>query len=177
MKYLYATLLFLMTTITQAATVFTPSDGDVDFFTLSLDGGGLNPGMLFALTPANTLPGSAYPLVLDGTGSVELPASEITTTAGLPTFSVALFDTHDWHFETVAFPIGDDAALLRYDFDHSGPPESMIEALGESCCEWEFDHVTLAVVDGSAAVPVPAAVWLMGSGLIGLAGVARRVGA
>jgi len=38
--------------------------------------------------------------------------------------------------------------------------------------EWAFD--VLNVDDATSVVPVPAAVWLFGSGLIGLAGVARR---
>lgn len=38
-----------------------------------------------------------------------------------------------------------------------------------------WSYYALAVHDGDvAAVPVPAAVWLLGSGLLGLAGVARR---
>lgn len=37
----------------------------------------------------------------------------------------------------------------------------------------DFDHISYAVWEVSA-VPVPAAVWLFGSGLIGLAGFARR---
>jgi len=36
--------------------------------------------------------------------------------------------------------------------------------------QWEFD----VVVSGGAPVPVPAAVWLFGSGLLGLVGVGRR---
>jgi hypothetical protein len=35
---------------------------------------------------------------------------------------------------------------------------------------------TGATVNSTSAVPVPAALWLFGSGLIGLAGVARRRG-
>jgi hypothetical protein len=34
--------------------------------------------------------------------------------------------------------------------------------------------LTFSLAGGGAPVPVPAAVWLLGSGLLGLAGVARR---
>jgi hypothetical protein len=37
--------------------------------------------------------------------------------------------------------------------------------------DWTFDGTTISTV---SAVPVPAAIWLMGSGLLGLVGVARR---
>ena len=37
-----------------------------------------------------------------------------------------------------------------------------------------MDGVTSAKFAGSSAVPVPASVWLFGSGLLGLAGIARR---
>lgn len=39
---------------------------------------------------------------------------------------------------------------------------------------FSLDFSNATVVDSPAAVPVPAAVWLFGSGLVGLAGVARR---
>ena len=55
--------------------------------------------------------------------------------------------------------------------------DSLIDASEDSAgfagqyTQWDFDIV---VTDTPSAVPVPAAVWLFGSGLLGLVGVARR---
>jgi hypothetical protein len=70
-------------------------------------------------------------------------------------------------------------------FSGSGPdtkaPE-LLSALGIPSVEFEFFGFTIETQNGTVistdivntAVPVPAAVWLFGSGLIGLVGIARR---
>ena len=45
---------------------------------------------------------------------------------------------------------------------------------GASTCTSDYSFDNISITADVAAVPVPAAVWLFGSGLIGLVGIARR---
>ncbi len=159
--YVVAFMLSLFLIPVQAATVFTPSDGDIDILKLEIDGGGLNEGMFLALSQPDALPPPGIPLDFATSNLVQFD-TPVLDAAGYSSFSIALYDTVDWHFETTAVPFG-DAALLNYVFDHD------FEG-------WEFDHVTLLVADGGGVqvIPIPAAAWLFGSGLLGLTAVARR---
>ena len=79
---------------------------------------------------------------------------------------------------TAPFSIGDDALIATYDADSSvylliyEGGLNLIQA-NETC-----DGTCQAVAAGSwtrtSVIPVPAAIWLFGSGFIGLIGVARR---
>ena len=60
----------------------------------------------------------------------------------------------------------------------ANPANVIVAAIGSGGGFLESDHFTPYVMNFNnatvSAVPVPAAVWLFGSGLIGLAGIARR---
>ncbi len=89
----------------------------------------------------------------DGTANVTV-ADDQTFVPGTPGGTVRLSDGATWHFND----FGGFAFLLRADAERN---VTYIEPLG-----WT-DYAP-------AAVPVPAAVWLFGSGLLGLVGIARR---
>ena len=87
---------------------------------------------------------------------------------------IALNDNRDiwtqYNFDLGSVPAGANAAFIEFS-QAIGPigfdPPSQMEFEGGTVF---IDDVTLGV----AAVPVPAAVWLFGSGLLGLIGVARK---
>jgi hypothetical protein len=141
-----------------AAQVYDFTDGDADFFVFE---GGLNVGQFLALTRPNVLPGAFWAISLQNQlDHDEVVKSDfIVDTMGDSQFSVALWDTVDWHFPDSEAPVGvlDDAAILHWDFDHGVDQHRSIK---------------MVAVDVSA-VPVPGAVWLFGSGLLGLVGVGR----
>jgi hypothetical protein len=81
-----------------------------------------------------------------------------------------------------------------YGLDNAGPFTGLQEAAYWSGTQysgdvWAFDnssgrqftglgtnqYYAIALIDGDVVVPVPAAVWLFGSGLLGLVSVARRI--
>jgi hypothetical protein len=79
-----------------------------------------------------------------------------------------------------------DAGTGSEIFSASGPDtkaRSLLDAIGvDPATPFEFFGITIEAANGNVtstdfvntAVPVPAAVWLFGSGLLGLVGVARR---
>ncbi len=81
----------------------------------------------------------------------------------------------NWSFNWGGTPINNTAGVgevmdfwyWNRDFTTTGLIEQVPT---ETAFDWTFDGTTIS----TTVVPVPAAVWLMGSGLIGLVGVARR---
>jgi hypothetical protein len=72
--------------------------------------------------------------------------------------------TSDWQRYSIDFEISSDFVGQRLQF-------GFLTVTGNDVPSGNFyDNVSLA----PSAVPVPAAVWLFGSGLLGLVGVARR---
>jgi len=161
MKTLLGALLVLyvglITHPAWSATVYSSTDGDVDFLVFE---GGLNPGQFLALTRPNELPGAFWSLSL--TNYLDhhqiLATDLVTSVLGTPNFSVALWDTVNWHFADIETSTNGDAALLHWVFDHGVDQHQSIKMLA---------------VDVQA-IPIPAAAWLFGSGLLGMVGVARR---
>ena len=153
-----------MSAMVSAVTIFTPTDGDVNTFDVSGFLGNIGPD--FAIFANEGELGGTNRLDLDDFDVVEFdegPLGNWTATnlngdeldlGNAPRFIFAVSDGNDW--------IGGDA--INYIV---GPlPNATFVSFGT-------DEPQLAAVD-LTAVPVPAAVWLFGSGLLGLVGVARR---
>ena len=88
--------------------------------------------------------------------------------------SIALFFTE----EQVGTTFDVEAYLFTYISDNLRDECDSCEAIHESSNRSAFadfaDTATLSFTGGIAAVPVPAAVWLLGSALVGLVGIRRR---
>ena len=76
---------------------------------------------------------------------------------------VVLTDDGEWHHYEITFAASDYIHIMLEDFSATS---------GGRPLDAFFDNVTLTT-DG-AAVPLPGAVWLLGSGLMGLLGLRRR---
>ena len=96
--------------------------------------------------------------------------------------------TYSFHLESNQVAVGtyfdwngnnNIPVLTIYDCGLTGPSTCIGKSLGMAAGPFpgaspRFDGGTADDFPVSGAVPVPAAVWLMGSGLLGLVGVARR---
>ena len=78
-------------------------------------------------------------------------------------YLVVKFDGVYGVYDVMSYSVGDDLEWHTADF------LTGCEAVGGNNCGAATSHVT-----GYGVVPVPAAAWLFGSGLLGLVGVARR---
>lgn len=149
----------LLLTVTAQAAVLEPTDGDVDSIIID---GGLNEGQMVAFTLPDTIPGAFWSLDVTTlfTADEKLSTDFLTGVLGGSEFSVYLWDTIDWVAPTTEIWAGDDAIVLEWQFANG------IDA---------FESVEIVIVDvqDMQAVPIPAAIWLFGSGLIGLVGVGR----
>jgi hypothetical protein len=67
------------------------------------------------------------------------------------------------------------AALAFYEFTQNVSTRTSVPTVSSYAGTWSLSATgDLMYTVGAAAVPLPAAVWLFGSGILGLAGVARR---
>ena len=171
-NYLAAVALMLSASIANGSTVFAPTNEDsdfvqIDFFGLSTNGGDL------ALFDEADFGGVA--LVIGDAGA------DVTFTASGSDWTAEAFDVGGASLGSITLT-GDKNFVLgmswdsgtTYFADSSVAPQSTADTFlvtFESNDE-RVAGVTLAV--DVAVVPVPAAAWLFGSGLIGLVGVARR---
>jgi hypothetical protein len=146
----------------NAATVFMSTDGSVNFFNINLASGSTlamfddNDGT-FANALSIPLP-SAVNIAPDGFGDFT------ATSTALPNNSITL-TTNPWYILAVS---SDGGASW------TGDSFAACNSVSQSCSVSFADGTVLSVDAAIAAVPIPAAVWLFGSGLIGLVGVARR---
>jgi hypothetical protein len=150
-----------MSAMVSATTTFTPTDGNVNTF--DLNGFVPTDDNTFAIFDAGADLGSATHLTLAPFDQVVLAFDGASWTA-----TNEAGDSLDLG-ATANFNIAADSGSGFVGGDALPPPigpNSWVIGFGS-------DAPQLAAVD-LTAVPVPAAVWLFGSGLLGLVGVARR---
>ena len=109
-----------------------------------------------------------------GAAAANGPAT-ITGTAANFTISVPVMEAH---WSGGAFSIGKSNGGVDFNCvaghctaEQQIDPADDTLGFANQYTQWEFD---VSVSDGPAPIPVPAAVWLFGSGLLGLVGVGRR---
>ena len=169
-----STVLMTVSSVVCSATIWVPTNEDTDFIQFGFAGITTNGGTL-ALFDESDFGGTA--LVIGSTGgnvvftdnlngtwkaeyfNVSNVSGGSITLSGGNTFSLGI----DWG----AGYYGDSSYSLQ-----SSPDTYLINFDGIAADQSRISGSTLAV--DLAPIPVPAAVWLFGSGLIGLAGVARR---
>lgn len=169
-KILIAGVLALVATAANSSTVFTPTDGDVNFLFGNIAGYDL---YMFDDDDIGS-EGTAAKLFLDlpelvgilgpiGGGSGDFiatnEAADTLILTGSANFFLALWDTAGdvWLRDSNVTSVGAHSFTVEFE---SSPGEFLV--------------IDVAVVPEVPQIPVPAAVWLFGSGLIGLVGVARR---
>lgn len=160
-RVLIASFVGLVSVSVNAATIFAPTDGDVNFLFGDLAGGTL---AMFDDSDQNYL-GSfisvAVPSIVGIAGPVNIGGDHIATNSltdtlvltGSDQFILGLNVGGNWLSDSVVTPVGANSYTVA--FDNGG---SVLE-------------IDVQIIP---AVPVPAAAWLFGSGLLGLVGVARR---
>ena len=141
------------------SVILTPTDGDVDSVII---GGSLEEDQIVAFTLPDTAPDDEHgyiPIDVEDLYDHDeiLHIDIILSILGQDTFSVYLFDGLDWHEPTESVVLGDDHVVLNWDLHPGGEFEA---------------QMTLLQAD-VRVVPIPAAVWLFGSGLMGLVGWSR----
>ncbi len=170
---LAAAVLSLSAVSAQASTIFQPTDGDVNVFIDFGSLAGLADGYSLAMfddsvttalamasadrldISSNQIVGITGPAGSDFIATGTDPVDTLTLT-GSNQFVLGITDGINWFMDagTGSFNFGANTETLYFDTEAS-------------------NSVFLGDVTVSA-VPVPAAVWLFGAGLMGLVGVARR---
>jgi hypothetical protein len=156
---------FLVSGSANATTVFAPTDTDVNFYTNNLP-----VGHLLALFDDSDTSFSSNLGILTG-GGFNVPVT------GLAAFTAGGVSLGDYTVTSGANSLnltGSDWFTLAISVDGGQNWSGDIGAtyLGNNIYNVDFGDGTVLQVDVTV-VPVPAAVWLFGSGLLGLAGVAR----
>ena len=171
--FLGATALSLFSVAANAATVWAPTNQDTDFLQLNIPGYTTNGGVLAMFDEADfggtkleigsnggqvtfTQNGLDWVAAFSGGGSITL--------FGDSNFTLGM--TWDrgttWYADSSFVNAGGSPDTYLISFTGPTLPDTQVPVVGN----------TLAV--DLQPVPVPAAVWLFGTGLIGLVGVARR---
>jgi len=180
-KFLYVLLGLWMTASVMAAPIgpsFTPTSSTVDLFDISLlQGQTADLDALFGLVGAGTDPNATpiIPLNFDSTGLLFPIAGDQVSFTPMPV-EIGGFE--------FAGPLGtlvlpDNVFSVVYNVGQSWVFADFVEQSGPESYNLGFgDAAALIVSDANmvavSQVPVPAAAWLFGSGLIGMVGVARR---
>jgi hypothetical protein len=145
----------------EAATVFAPTDGDVNFLLGDLLGAQLAIfddedqsylGSSLGVDIGDVV-GIAGPNGIGDHTATNTTTNGTLTLTGSSNFILGLNDGNGWIADSAVVSLGANAYSVTF-----GTGANVIE-------------VDVQIVP---AIPVPAAVWLFGSGLIGLVGVARR---
>lgn len=187
---LAAATLTLTASVASAATIWAPTNDDTDF--IQLDFGGnpdAGPGIktnggtlaLFDDDFANDL-NSGAALVIGQTGGHVVFTENADGTA----WNAEVFDVSNVSGGSITltdsfnFVLGVNWGLGYYGDTNStkisSPDTRLIVFDGMDGDEEKISGNTLAVDLDLAPIPVPAAVWLFGTGLLGLVAVARRRG-
>ena len=183
MKILFylASAALILASASANATVWHPTNEDTDFIQLDFGGGSgisTNGGILALFDDDTGLTGPALVIGQDGghvvfsdnmDGTWDAEVFDITNTSG---GSITLLGG-DANFELGiswnggGFYWGDTGSSIQ-----SSPDTYLIVFDGLVAGQGRISGSTLAV--DLAPIPLPASVWLLGSGLLGLVGVARR---
>jgi len=152
---------FFVSGSASASTVFAPTDGDINFllpefsagtWLAMFDDSDTSFGGSYLFIPAPTI----VTVTVGGTNSGDFTAKIEGTT---PTLNLT---GSDWFRLAISTNSGTSwSGDTGYDY------------LGANSYRVHFSNGSVLQVDAQV-VPVPAAVWLFGSGLLGLAGIARR---
>jgi len=187
-RYLYScailiTSISFMPISAEAATIWAPTNEDTDFIQLDFGGPGpgsgisTNGGTLALFDDDTGLTGTALEIGQDGghvvfsdngDGSWDAEVFDVTNTSG---GSITLSNNANfvlgisWNGGGLYW--GDTGSSIQ-----SSPDTYLIVFDGLVAGPRRISGSTLAV--DLAPIPLPASVWLLGSGLLGLAGVARR---
>ncbi len=167
-KLLLGTVLALATSVASAATViWTPTDSDVNY---SFDAGTIVDNNLYALFDVADFDGAqANALVLNK------PVDTIYFTAAGSDFNLTSAVTPN---TTTLF--GDNEFVIATSLDNGmswSEPTSTFALITNKMYNVTFTTGAVLSIDATPevqAVPVPAAAWLFGTGLIGIVGIARR---
>ena len=167
---LAATAFMLASTAASAATVWAPTNEDVDFIQLDLPGLSLTTGGAdLVMFDEADFGGDA--LVIGEFGG------HVTFTASGSDWIAQFFDVNDVAGDSITL-YGDNHFVLGMDWGIGGYfPDSdwvLTSSPDTYLITFESEAIGKTLAVDVKVVPVPAAAWLFGSGLIGLAGVARR---
>lgn len=185
-KILIAGVLALSATAASASTVLFPTDGDVNFYVSSSF---VTAGYSLAIFDDSEAvsPGGA---IVSSTGSLDVVMQGPFFTFAGPAYG-GIINFAGAVGPGGAYQASNDASTV---FNFTGPNDNFIVGIStDNGASWYADigsspgpansqQLSFAVENGTfvvdvgkvPAVPVPAAVWLFGSGLLGMVGIARR---
>ena len=151
----------LMIARVDAATIFAPTDGDVNFLFSELAGGTLamfddsDQSYLgaFIIIPLPSVVDFTGPVNINGDYTATNSLSNTLTLTGSSNFILGFNVGGNWLADSGVVSAGANSFIVSFG--------------GDSVLEVDVQIVP-------SQVPVPAAVWLFGSGLLGLVGMARR---
>lgn len=165
---------FILASNASSATVWAPTNEDTDFIQLEFLGLTTNGGSL-TLFDEDDFGGNALDIGSSG--------GEVRFTSSGSDWTAQFFDVNNTPGGTITL-VGDTNFVLGMKWEdgdywadstwslESSPDTYLITFTGLDVPNSPDIGQTLAV--DVTVVPIPAAVWLFGSGLIGLAGIARR---
>ena len=163
-QVLFALMVGLASTSASAATVYwEPTDGDVNFSYTTVAGYDLG---LFDVDDFDAA--QANPLMFNTTATVDTidivaDGFDFTATSSVTSNSITLFNDNQF------------VVALTDGIDWFEPLSWFEVAPNSNIFDITFSNGSVLSIDATpTVVPIPAAVWLFGSGLIGLVGVARR---
>lgn len=108
---------------------------------------------------------SYFRFLLEDSDGTEAWSQDFTLTQNMDTFMVNVLDINTLLPGTGGDGVFDITDVTEFGFD-------LFDLPGTTVNGWEYDVDNIVL--NTSAVPVPAALWLFGSGLMGLIGIARR---